>query len=172
MGLWHLHLFVGSAWYSWSTATGAIFSHSCFGRHGYCHIWRVGWLPFTTIYSLINVKWQFLFSFLFPTVRKIFFLISYRCGEDERPLNELLVLQLGAEHPNGRYNISMCKVFGTYWNQEQRTIPGRPDTNLVQKLVLICCFKFLFIMIYVLIMCFEAENSLPGEQYGSHRKMD
>ncbi|KAL9318711.1 hypothetical protein ACSQ67_015228 [Phaseolus vulgaris] len=52
------------------------------------------------------------------------------CGEDERPLNELLVLQLGAEHPNGRYNISMCKVFGTYWNQEQRTIPGRPDTNL------------------------------------------
>ncbi|KAK7356157.1 hypothetical protein VNO80_15423 [Phaseolus coccineus] len=52
------------------------------------------------------------------------------CGEDERPLNELLVLQLGAEHPNGRYNISMCKVFGTYWNQEQRTIPGRADTSL------------------------------------------
>ncbi|BAT95130.1 hypothetical protein VIGAN_08179500 [Vigna angularis var. angularis] len=51
------------------------------------------------------------------------------CGEDERPLNELLVLQLGAEHPNGRYNISMCKVFGTYWNQEKRIIPRGADTN-------------------------------------------
>ncbi|KAG4397422.1 hypothetical protein GLYMA_10G146700v4 [Glycine max] len=51
------------------------------------------------------------------------------CGEDERPLNELLVLQLGAEHPNGRYNISMCKVFGTCWNHEKRTIPGGADTN-------------------------------------------
>ncbi|TKY52310.1 Rab9 effector protein with kelch motifs [Spatholobus suberectus] len=51
------------------------------------------------------------------------------CGEDERPLNELLVLQLGAEHPNGDHNISMCKVFGTYWNQEKRTIPGGADTN-------------------------------------------
>lgn len=67
---------------------------------------------------------------------EIFFLISHRCGEDERPLNELLVLQLGAEHPNGRYNISMCKVFGTYWNQEKRIIPrGGADTNSVQNLV-------------------------------------
>ncbi|XP_057428102.1 serine/threonine-protein phosphatase BSL1 homolog isoform X2 [Lotus japonicus] len=51
------------------------------------------------------------------------------CGEDERPLNELLVLQLGAEFPNGRYNISGCKVFGTYWNQEKRTTPGEADIN-------------------------------------------
>ncbi|XP_020240459.1 acyl-CoA-binding domain-containing protein 4 isoform X2 [Cajanus cajan] len=51
------------------------------------------------------------------------------CGEDERPLNELLVLQLGSGHPNGRYNISMCKDFGTYWNQEKRTIPRVTDTN-------------------------------------------
>ncbi|KAK8573586.1 hypothetical protein V6N13_009676 [Hibiscus sabdariffa] len=42
------------------------------------------------------------------------------CGEDERPINELLVLQLGAQHPNGRYNISMCKTFGVHWNQEKR----------------------------------------------------
>ncbi|KAK8633541.1 hypothetical protein V6N13_014386 [Hibiscus sabdariffa] len=42
------------------------------------------------------------------------------CGEDERPINELLVLQLGAQHPNGRYNISMCKTFGGHWNQEKR----------------------------------------------------
>ncbi|XP_072958857.1 uncharacterized protein [Typha angustifolia] len=41
------------------------------------------------------------------------------CGEDERPLNELLILQLGSEHPNGRYNISMCKIFGSHWSQEK-----------------------------------------------------
>ncbi|KAF0921213.1 hypothetical protein E2562_039319 [Oryza meyeriana var. granulata] len=42
------------------------------------------------------------------------------CGEDERPLNELLILQLGSEHPNGRYNISMCKVLSNHWSQERR----------------------------------------------------
>ncbi|XP_077219331.1 uncharacterized protein LOC143853450 [Tasmannia lanceolata] len=42
------------------------------------------------------------------------------CGEDERPLNELLILQLGSEHANGRYNISLCKNFGSHWNQEKR----------------------------------------------------
>lgn len=52
------------------------------------------------------------------------------CGEDERPLNELLVLQLGAEHPNGRYNISMCKMFGNHWNQEKRRFPREDENNL------------------------------------------
>ncbi|XP_068662718.1 uncharacterized protein [Aristolochia californica] len=42
------------------------------------------------------------------------------CGEDERPLNELLILQLGGDHPNGRYNMSLCKMFGSHWNQEKR----------------------------------------------------
>ncbi|KAK7397114.1 hypothetical protein VNO78_18281 [Psophocarpus tetragonolobus] len=51
------------------------------------------------------------------------------CGEDERPLNELLVLQLGAEHPNGRYCIPMCKPFGANWNQEKKIIPVEADTN-------------------------------------------
>ncbi|XP_034220966.1 acyl-CoA-binding domain-containing protein 5-like isoform X2 [Prunus dulcis] len=51
------------------------------------------------------------------------------CGEDERPLNELLVLQLGAEHPNGRYNISMCKLFGSHWNQERRRLSKGADFN-------------------------------------------
>ncbi|KAF9681497.1 hypothetical protein SADUNF_Sadunf05G0007500 [Salix dunnii] len=47
------------------------------------------------------------------------------CREDERPLNQLLVLQPGAEHPNGRHNISMCKIFGQHWNQEKRRfLPG------------------------------------------------
>lgn len=56
-----------------------------------------------------------------------------RCGEDERPLNELLVLQVGAEHLNGVYYIPMCKPFGTYWNQEKKIIPGEADANSVQK---------------------------------------
>ncbi|KAI5587115.1 hypothetical protein BDE02_05G010100 [Populus trichocarpa] len=52
------------------------------------------------------------------------------CREDERPLNQLLVLQLGAEHPNGRYNISMCKIFGQHWNQEKkRFLPGAEDIS-------------------------------------------
>ncbi|XP_057493287.1 uncharacterized protein LOC130778818 [Actinidia eriantha] len=44
------------------------------------------------------------------------------CGEDEHPVNELLVLQLGAEHPNGRYNISMCKIFGNHCTQQKRRL--------------------------------------------------
>ncbi|XP_059438300.1 uncharacterized protein LOC132171093 [Corylus avellana] len=57
------------------------------------------------------------------------------CGEDERPLNELLVLQLGAEHPNGRYNISMCKIFGNHWNQEKRRFPREAESNLKNVLM-------------------------------------
>ncbi|XP_054776787.1 acyl-CoA-binding domain-containing protein 4-like isoform X1 [Prosopis cineraria] len=49
------------------------------------------------------------------------------CGEDERPLDELLVLQLGAEHPNGRYNVSMGKVFGSCW---KKTCSSGADSNL------------------------------------------
>uniref|UniRef100_A0A3B6FLX0 DCD domain-containing protein n=2 Tax=Triticum aestivum TaxID=4565 RepID=A0A3B6FLX0_WHEAT len=44
------------------------------------------------------------------------------CGEDERPLNELLVLQLGSGHPNGRYNISMCKILSNHWSQEKHKL--------------------------------------------------
>lgn len=44
----------------------------------------------------------------------------HSCGEDERPLNELIILQSGFEHPNGRYNVSMCKTFGNHWIQEKR----------------------------------------------------
>lgn len=54
-----------------------------------------------------------------------------RCGEDERPLNELLILQLGADHPNGRYNISMCKNFGNHWNQEKRRFLRGVENNMV-----------------------------------------
>uniref|UniRef100_A0A1D1YZC3 Rab9 effector protein with kelch motifs n=1 Tax=Anthurium amnicola TaxID=1678845 RepID=A0A1D1YZC3_9ARAE len=51
------------------------------------------------------------------------------CGEDERPLNELLILQLGSVHPNGRYNISMCKIFGSHWTQEKRRFPRGVDNS-------------------------------------------
>ncbi|KAK9139174.1 hypothetical protein Scep_008855 [Stephania cephalantha] len=51
------------------------------------------------------------------------------CGEDERPLNELLILQLGAEHPNGRYNISLCKSFGNHWNQERKRFIRRVEST-------------------------------------------
>ncbi|OMP09375.1 Kelch-type beta propeller [Corchorus olitorius] len=52
------------------------------------------------------------------------------CGEDERPINELLVLQLGTQHPNGRYNISMCKTFGSHWNQEKKRFIRVAPNNL------------------------------------------
>ncbi|CAA6662179.1 unnamed protein product [Spirodela intermedia] len=44
------------------------------------------------------------------------------CGEDERPLNELVILQLGVavDHRNGRCNVSLCKGLSSHWNQERR----------------------------------------------------
>ncbi|KNA11378.1 hypothetical protein SOVF_135770 [Spinacia oleracea] len=53
------------------------------------------------------------------------------CGEDERPLGELLILQLGEDHPNGRYNISMCKSFGNHRNQRRRRSPQSHKTILL-----------------------------------------
>ncbi|KAI3914362.1 hypothetical protein MKW98_014969 [Papaver atlanticum] len=53
------------------------------------------------------------------------------CGEEDRPLNELLILQLGSEHPNGRNNISLCKIFGSHWNHEKRRFPQGAETELV-----------------------------------------
>ncbi|GMI65428.1 hypothetical protein HRI_000212000 [Hibiscus trionum] len=51
------------------------------------------------------------------------------CGEDERPINELLVLQLGTQHPNGRYNISMCKTFEGHCNHEKRRFLRQAPSN-------------------------------------------
>eukprot|EP01018_Ginkgo_biloba_P009840 Gb_29090 [translate_table: standard] len=60
-----------------------------------------------------------------------------RCGEDERPLDELIVLHLGAEHPNGRYNVSMCKIFGKQCNtQDRRRInPGLRKSGVEDHMV-------------------------------------
>ncbi|KAM7478484.1 hypothetical protein LguiA_026697 [Lonicera macranthoides] len=57
------------------------------------------------------------------------------CGEDERPLNELLILQLGAEHPKGRYNISMCKIFGSHCNQEKRRFIQISEDNSEKTII-------------------------------------
>ncbi|TYJ96461.1 acyl-CoA-binding domain-containing protein 4 [Cucumis melo var. makuwa] len=57
------------------------------------------------------------------------------CGEDERPLNDLLVLQLGAEHPNGRYNVSMCKIFGKHWNNQTRNTLREDQSGMKTKLM-------------------------------------
>ncbi|WCJ43060.1 Rho GTPase-activating protein gacHH [Euphorbia peplus] len=56
------------------------------------------------------------------------------CGEDERPLNELLILQLGADRPDNNSSISTCKIFGQHWKHERRSLqPG--DNNLLRTLV-------------------------------------
>ncbi|KAG7021039.1 Rab9 effector protein with kelch motifs, partial [Cucurbita argyrosperma subsp. argyrosperma] len=55
------------------------------------------------------------------------------CGEDERPLNDLLVLQLGDEHPNGRYNVSMCKTFGNRWSNRSRSSFDEDRSGMVRK---------------------------------------
>ncbi|MBA0783089.1 hypothetical protein Gotri_000860, partial [Gossypium trilobum] len=43
-----------------------------------------------------------------------------RCGKDEHSIKKLLVLQLGAQHPNVRYN--MCTIFGSHWNLEEHSL--------------------------------------------------
>ncbi|KAG9144860.1 hypothetical protein Leryth_018988 [Lithospermum erythrorhizon] len=52
------------------------------------------------------------------------------CGEDERPLNELLILQLVSEHLNSPPNISPCKFFGNHCNMENRMTAGPMEDNL------------------------------------------
>ncbi|KAL6974809.1 hypothetical protein U1Q18_048406 [Sarracenia purpurea var. burkii] len=72
------------------------------------------------------------------------------CGEDEHPINELLVLHLGAEHPDGRYNISLSKIFGNHW---KRRI-SREARNILRSL-------------YV---CYLADDYVDGEQRSGSRK--
>lgn len=57
------------------------------------------------------------------------------CGEDERPLNELVILQLGVavDHRNGRCNVSLCKGISGHWNQERRRFL-RGTADLVSRI--------------------------------------
>ncbi|CAK9150910.1 unnamed protein product [Ilex paraguariensis] len=57
------------------------------------------------------------------------------CGEDEHPLKELLILQLGGEHPYGCYNMSMSKTFGSLCNQEKRRFM-RESVNISKNMFL------------------------------------
>ncbi|XP_076914466.1 uncharacterized protein LOC143573485 [Bidens hawaiensis] len=50
------------------------------------------------------------------------------CGEDERPLNELLILQLGLDHPNDGYK----KMFGSKYTHEKRHFLHGDQTNTNQ----------------------------------------
>ena len=92
-----------------------------------------------------------------------------RCREDERPLNQLLVLQLEAEHPNGRYNISMCKIFGNHWNQEKRRFLRGAANNSVMNLITLK-MQTLNLLLNMTVqvgriinICCEADN-VSGEQ--------
>ncbi|KAJ0972251.1 hypothetical protein J5N97_020210 [Dioscorea zingiberensis] len=52
------------------------------------------------------------------------------CGEDERPLDELLVLQLGSRQSDGPPNVSMCKIFGNCLNQDNgKAFRGTAELN-------------------------------------------
>ncbi|KAK7284429.1 hypothetical protein RJT34_19175 [Clitoria ternatea] len=51
------------------------------------------------------------------------------CGEDEHPLSELLVLQLGVEHPNRDNYIPMCKPFQTYEIASEKAPPCYLDSG-------------------------------------------
>ncbi|PIA61050.1 hypothetical protein AQUCO_00300516v1 [Aquilegia coerulea] len=83
------------------------------------------------------------------------------CGEDERPVSELLILQLGAEHPNGRYNIPLCETFGNHLNQDKRRIPRGKDTTSV----------FVTNRVRNRIVCEpDAEHSLPHISENLHLK--
>ncbi|OWM72426.1 hypothetical protein CDL15_Pgr018311 [Punica granatum] len=44
------------------------------------------------------------------------------CGEDERPLNEVLVLQLREDSLDGR-DVSLCGAVGKHWNRESAISP-------------------------------------------------
>ena len=83
---------------------------------------------------LLNASLVTLFNFHEATYDHV--LRIDRCGEDEHPLNELLILQLGLVHPNGRYNISMCKIFSNHWGQEKRKFL-REAESLVSRIFIL-----------------------------------
>ncbi|KAG8478299.1 hypothetical protein CXB51_028039 [Gossypium anomalum] len=56
------------------------------------------------------------------------FLSMEGVGRMKHPIKELLVLQLGAQYPNGRYN--MCTSFGSHWTQEERRVLRVAQNNL------------------------------------------
>lgn len=94
-----------------------------------------------------------------------------RCGENERPLNEFLILQLGGEHPNGRHNISICKIFGKQHNQEKKMLMENAQNNQVHVQRHILTLPEYDIIEYELIlMCLLTENNAFGCQSKYYKK--
>nr|XP_043608740.1 RING finger protein B-like [Erigeron canadensis] len=56
------------------------------------------------------------------------------CGEDERPLNELLILQLGSDHANDRYNNFGCTLLGSQCSKEKRHFLHEHQASMSQSL--------------------------------------
>jgi hypothetical protein len=138
LGAWCEYLFMDSTWYIWPATSREVFSHCDCHRLGYCHLWRVTEsFCFASAASVLNTASHNLHVSLNSILYVCMHACMCRCREDERPLNQLLVLQLGAEHPNGRYNISMCKIFGQHWNQEKRRfLPGSEDISVTKLFTL------------------------------------
>uniref|UniRef100_M0ZSJ0 Kelch repeat protein n=1 Tax=Solanum tuberosum TaxID=4113 RepID=M0ZSJ0_SOLTU len=51
------------------------------------------------------------------------------CGEDERPLNELLILQFGVEYPNGTSSLSGGRVSGNTSHYDKKRFLRERDNN-------------------------------------------
>ena len=56
---------------------------------------------------------------------------SCSCGEDEHPLNELLILQLGVDYANGLYKMPFYKTSGNQCNQERKRFLREAENGLV-----------------------------------------
>lgn len=130
MGPGFKYLFMDPTGCMRSTATREILSHCCCYRLCHCYLWRVGFFYRFTSKSL------YLRS---ATVHIVVFhinllVLTCRCGEDDRPLNELLVLELGTEQSNDCYDVPICKIFGSPLNHERRRFSRGADFNTVQNL--------------------------------------
>ncbi|KAL3515935.1 hypothetical protein ACH5RR_022837 [Cinchona calisaya] len=75
------------------------------------------------------------------------------CGEDERPLNELLILQLGVGHANGLYKMPFYRTSGSQSNQERKRVLRDTENSLQKRTVLMGTSESLVIE--------DAEESLP-----------
>ncbi|XP_071696261.1 uncharacterized protein [Rutidosis leptorrhynchoides] len=54
------------------------------------------------------------------------------CGEDEKPLNEILILQLGSDHQKDRYKNCMHTMFVNQCNHEKRPYLNGHQTDMKQ----------------------------------------
>nr|XP_027107964.1 uncharacterized protein LOC113727807 isoform X1 [Coffea arabica] len=67
------------------------------------------------------------------------------CGEDEHPLNELLILQLGVDYANGLYKMPFYKTSGNQCNQERKRFLREAENGLQKRTLLMATSETLFI---------------------------